>query len=43
MLLSNVKQLFLFIFVCLIAISCDGDSHDHGEDGLVIFGEYSNG
>ena len=40
MLLSNVKQLFLFIFVCLIAMSCDGDSHDHGEDGLVIFGDY---
>ena len=32
MLLSNVKQLFLFIFVCLVAMSCDND-HGH-DDGL---------
>ena len=31
MLLSNVKQLFLFIFVCLVAMSCDnGHGHDDG-------------
>ncbi|MBI45036.1 MAG: hypothetical protein CMG66_02585 [Candidatus Marinimicrobia bacterium] len=32
MFLNNVKQLFLFIFVCLIAMSCDND-HGH-DDGL---------
>tara|TARA_B100001250_G_scaffold406431_1_gene425480 strand:+ start:488 stop:1111 length:624 start_codon:yes stop_codon:yes gene_type:complete len=45
MFLNNVKQLFLAIFVCLIAVSCDGgdSDHDHTEDGLAIYGDYNAG
>ena len=38
---NNIKQLFLFVFVGLIAVSCDNDSNPAGptvEDGLMVFG-----
>ena len=38
---NNIKQFLLFVFICLIAVSCDDDNNPAGptiEDGLMVSG-----
>ena len=35
---NSIKQLFTCILITLFAMSCDGDSHGHDEDGLTVSG-----